>query len=317
MKLIIIKKKIIYISIIIIIVSFSGIITYKKIHEQVIVMGGNYLTTSCEEDEKEAMNYQENTYLEKYFRPSSLNILNNKTYDSQNLIKNINKDPKETIINYYSVLREASNPTEKTNTGCGTIGYAKEPYPIAYEFLTSKYQNQLSYNKYLQSFKNILHINLIKLEQVKTDESHSDSLKYFVEIETIEGSEKPMGYFGYYYGFIYLDKEDGKYKISDMEYYGENYLCTPYHGWNHDAKSLVEIKYGDWCNLIKGDLKIETDGYKKNVYFKGTDGYEYKIEFFTLTNGDDIKVADFKKVDGKWIEININPEKCLEENNKQ
>lgn len=316
MKLIIVKKKVISIVIGILMLSSIGFITYKKIYVQKVIMGGNYLINSCEISEKEVMKNSENNDLEKYYRPSNLPILNNKTYDFQQLPKNMDEDPKETILNYYSILREASNPTDKTNTGCGTIGYAKEPYPIAYKFLTSKYQNQLSYNKYLQSFENILHINLIKLEQVQTNESNSDSLKYFVEIETIEGSEKPMGYFGYYYGFIYLDKEDGIYKISDMEYYGENYLCTPYHGWNHDAKSLIEIKYGDWCKLIKGDLKIEIDGYKKNIFFDGTDGNEYKVEFFTLTNGDDIKISDFKKVDGEWIIINIDPEKCLEKNKK-
>lgn len=317
MKLIVIKKKRIYLGLFIISISLLGFNIHNKLYKQNIIMGGNYSIISCENEEKEVMRNIDGNNLEKYFRPSNLQILNDKTYDLENLPKDLNKEPRETIINYYSILREAANPKSNNKTGCGTIGYAKEPYPIAYNFLTSKYQNQLSYNKYLQSFENILHINLIKLEQVQTDENHKDSLKYFIEIETIEGSDKPIGYFGYYYGFIYLDKENNTYKISDTQFYGENYLCTPYHGWKNDAQSLVEIEYGDWCKLIDGELKVESDGYKKNIYFNGTDGYEYKVEFITLTNGDDIKIADFKKIDGKWTYINIDPEKCLDKNNNK
>lgn len=38
--------------------------------------------------------------------------------------------------------------------------------------------------------------------------------------------------------------------------------------------------------------------------------------FYQLTNGVDIKIADYKKnKDGKWELIYINPEKCLENKN--
>lgn len=316
MRIIIIKKKFIYIIGVLLTISVIGFTIYNRFETKTNIMGGKYIEISCEEKDLETLRQDNSIDLEKYFRPSNLPILNNKTYDLENLPKDLYESPENAIINYYSILREAANPTDKTNTGCGTIGYVKEPYPIAYKFLTSDYQNQLSYNNYLQSFENILHLNLIKLKEIKTDEEHPNSLKYFVEIEAIEGSKKPMGYFGYYYGFIYLDKVEGGYKINDMEYYGENYLCTPYHGWIHDAKSFVKIQYGDWCNLIKGEVKVETNGYVKNIYFDGTDGNKYRVEFFTLTNGDDIKISDFKKDNGKWIPINIDTKKYLEGNKK-
>ncbi|MBM6839060.1 hypothetical protein H9X77_12660, partial [Clostridium saudiense] len=49
-----------------------------------------------------------------------------------------------------------------------------------------------------------------------------------------------------------------------------------------------------------------------DIYFEGTDGNSYKIEFFTLTNDYDIEVAQFKKNTlDKWERIYLNPEECL------
>ena len=57
----------------------------------------------------------------------------------------------------------AANWVEGKEAGCGTIGNAKSPYPVAYNFLTDAYQEKLPYDQYLKLFENILHINLIKL----------------------------------------------------------------------------------------------------------------------------------------------------------
>lgn len=161
------------------------------------------------------------------------------------------KTPENSIINYFSLLREAANPQKGKSAGCGTLGQAKLPYPIAYNFLTTDYQEKLSYDQYLKTFENILHINLIKLKEVPIYNQNSNNLRYFVEIETIEGSEKDVAYFAYYYGFIDLIKEENKYLISNSEFYGENYLCAPYHGWSYDAETNVSIRYGNWCSLIR------------------------------------------------------------------
>ncbi|WP_264170004.1 hypothetical protein [Clostridium estertheticum] len=41
------------------------------------------------------------------------------------------------------------------------------------------------------------------------------------------------------------------YKISDVQLFGEDFLCAPYHGWSHNAEYVVDIKYGDWCKPVK------------------------------------------------------------------
>ena len=245
------------------------------------------------------------------------NLLSIKEYNKKPSDIKINKEllktPKETIINYFSVLRETANPLDNTQTGCGTLGDATGPYPLAYNFLSKSYKEKVSYKEYFKSFENQLHINLIKLNEVPLDKKRPNDIKYFVELEVIEGTDKPKGVFAYYYGYIYLEKEDNVYKIKDMMYTPENYLCAPYHGWSWDAKSLVEIEYGGWCSLIDGEVVVKENGYEKKVYFKDKDKNDYYVLFYQLTNGVDIKIADYKKnKDGKWELIYIDPEKCLE-----
>ncbi len=312
---------------VILLVSIIGFILYYKHYNKVdMVMGGRFTNEVI--DNKEHRASGEDISAEKYFRPSKLPIINYRVYDFPffeefqnkkindiNIPKELLKTPEETIINYYSILREAANPEEGKGAGCGTLGYVKFPYPVAYNFLKSSYKQKLSYDDYLKSFKNILHINLIKLHEVPTDEKHPKDKKYFVEIETIEGSDRGVGQFAYYYGYIYISKEGDVYKISDMDLYAENYLCAPYHGWSYIAEYVVDIKYGNWCSLVKERYPTEQEGYVKKVPFKGTDGNDYLIEFFTLTNDYDIEVAQYKKDDkGSWQLINLNPEKCLEKN---
>ena len=205
---------------------------------------------------------------------------------------------------------------DNTQTGCGSLGDTKGPYPLAYNFLSKSYKEKVSYKEYFKSFENQLHINLIKLNEVPPDKNRPNDIKYFVELEVIEGTDKPKGVFAYYYGYIYLEKEDRVYKIKDMMYAPENYLCAPYHGWSWDAKSLVEIEYGGWCSLVDGEVTVKDDGYERKAYFKDKDRNEYYVLFYQLTNGVDIKIADYKKnKDGKWELIYINPEKCLENKN--
>jgi hypothetical protein len=263
--------------------------------------------------------------IETYFRPSNLPVLNDRTFNGDFfkdfygkeyfkiiLPSNLLKTPEDTILNYFSILREAANPTENTNTGCGTLGWARVPYPYAYNFLSSEYQKKVDFNQYLASFENILHINLIKYKQVPADAEHPNALKYFIEIEAIEGSEKYMGYFGYYYGFMYLTKEGNQYKISDIEFTGENYLCAPYHGWAYNAEYVVDIKYGEWCSLVKERFPTQQDGYVKKIFFKGTDEANYLFVFFQLTNGTDIEIAQYKQnTNGEWVLIKIDPNQCI------
>lgn len=333
MKFMVLKKRkivlclICFIMILIFILLFSNL-QKRHLSTTNLRMGGKfYKQYNSELDEIEvSKTTTEKRDVEKYFRPSKLHILNDreikydlfsKFYDKEpneiSLPKDLLKTPEDTIINYYTLLREAVNYEDKKGGGCGTIGDGKTPYPIVYNFFTSAYQKKVNYQKYLESFKNILHINLIKLRKIPSDQEHPNDLRYFVEIETIEGSDKNTTYFAYYYGYVYISKEGNVYKISDSEFYGEDFLCAPYHGWGHNAEAVVDIQYKDWCNLVKERYKTQQDGYVKRIYFKGTNGNDYLFVFFQLTNDTDILIAQYKKnANGKWEQIRIDPHKCLE-----
>ncbi|WP_313523890.1 hypothetical protein [Anaerotignum sp.] len=286
-----------------------------------MVMGGS-LQAQCVEC-KDPMEFYQRDF-ETFYRPSNLPILNNKIASANFFDPYFGKKPQEialpdaladtpenTILNYFSILRDAANPVEGKGAGCGTIGNATIPYPISYQFLSPQFQKSLSFDEYMKTYENILHINLIKYHQVPVETENT--VRYFVELETIEGTDKQTGAFTYYYGFIDLEKVGNQYKITDIHYFGEDFLCAPYHGWQWDAEGNVEIRYGDWCKLIKGKLQKTQNDYIIRILFDGTDGYEYCIVFFQLTNGTDLEVAQYRKtLGGTWIPIHMNLEDCLE-----
>ncbi|MBW9172380.1 hypothetical protein K2F43_14315 [Clostridium estertheticum] len=292
-------------------------IVYHQNREPIkITMGGRVYKQVSDNEGKDT---------DKYFRPSKLPSINDRFNDYRffdkfyekkpseiTLPSSLFKTPENTIINYFSLLREAANQIEGKGAGCGTLGNAQIPYPVAYNFLSSKYRDKLNYTEYLKSFENILHINLIKLRKVPELNGNLDEMKYFAEIETIKGTEDNVSNFTYYYAFIEISKEGNLYKISDVKLFGEDFLCAPYHGWSHNAEFVVDIKYGDRCKLVKERYPTKQEGYVKNIYFKGTDGNDYKFVFFQLTNGTDIEIAQYKKDEkGNWNLIKIDPEKCL------
>ncbi|MBS4212827.1 hypothetical protein [Neobacillus rhizophilus] len=263
------------------------------------------------------------TYHQKYFRPSCWPALNlrfetssfldpyiEKNHDQFQLPTEWTKTPEDTVLNYFSILREAENMAGRS---CGTVGHARTPFPLAYNFLSEQYQRKLSYEDYFHSFAGVGHTSLIKLFSVPDIKY---GIRFFYEIETIEGFEgKKREYFGYYYGFIQLVHEKEGYRISDMSKMEEDFLCAPYHGWSHDAESVVEVKYGGWCKLVQKRYPTVTNGYVKNIYFKGKDGADYYLVFFALTNGTDVEIAQFRKVGNEeWKQVDIKPEEeCLTE----
>ncbi|WP_147534400.1 hypothetical protein [Bacillus marasmi] len=261
------------------------------------------------------------TYHKKYFRPSCFPALNlrfdtweffapyyDKAYDQFQIPAELAKTPEDTLLNYFSILREAANLLGRH---CGSVGQGTSPFPIAYNFLSKAYQKKLSYEQYVHSFAGIGHTSLIKLCRVPDD---SGGIRFFYEIETIEGFEgQKAEYFGYYYGFIQLIHEQGGYRISDISKIVEDFLCAPYHGWDHDGENVVDIKFGEWCKLIQQRYQTITNGYIKNICFRGHNGADYCIIFFTLTNGTDVEIAQFRKAGSQsWIQIHIKPEEdCL------
>lgn len=302
--------------------------TQFTMKQDILVMGAKFQNqTTKHADAKEPKNEYRIRDVEKYFRPSCLSILNNRVMDSQFfdpyyeksygemvLPTSLMNSPENTIINYFSILREAENLTKNQMGGCGTVGMAKIPYPVAYNFLTKDYQKKVTYPSYLHSFKGIGHTNLIKLNKLPVKDN-SQIIQFFIELETIEGSSKNLTYFAYYYGYISIKKEKGRYKMEDITLIGEDFLCAAYHLWQHDAEAVVDIEYGSWCKLVKKRLPTKKDGYFKKIDFAGTDGNEYRFVFIELTNDTDILIAQYKKsCEDKWELIKIDPEKCLNAN---
>lgn len=307
--------------------NFLSLSLYKFISRKknnVFIAGANRIKIELDDQLRDINKVKRLEDYEKYFRPSNLKVLNtnkeveelinynNSKTDNMNVLKKFMNRPEDTIINYFSLLREAASPVDGKYVGCGSLGLGKVPYKIAYKFFTKEYQGNVSFKSYEKSFSNILHINLIKFKEVP---SFTDNIKCFYEIETIQGSENNIANFTYYYGFVELSKLGDEYKIADINITPENYLCAPYHGWVYDAESKVEIEYGDWCKLVKNMERVERNGYVKNVYFNGTDNRKYKIQFYTLTNDYDIQVAQFiKSSSGEWEKIELDPNDCLKKN---
>ncbi|MEH7885678.1 hypothetical protein V7654_15365 [Bacillus sp. JJ1609] len=244
---------------------------------------------------------------EKYFRPSKSPALNIRRFvqtSSPLQLQELIKSPYETVIHFFSVIREAENLLPGKIGGCGTVGMAKEPFPIAYQFLSKDFQTKLSYSDFLKLFEGIGHINLLKLIPIADNQ-------LFYEIETIEGSDKQITYFGYYYGFIKTVKDLDGFKIEEITRTGEDFLCAAYHGWAHDAEANVNIRYGEWCHMIKQSYPMVEKDFMKYFRFLGNDGEYYMIVFVELTNGTDVEIGQFVWKAGKWAKILLNPEDCI------
>jgi hypothetical protein len=285
------------------------------------IMGGKLKEQACAAEERAKPKHD----VERYFRPSCLPILNtrfdwnffdpyyDKKYNEIILPRRLVQSPEDTILNYFSVLRSASLPNGEERP-CGSVGNGTIPYPVAYNFLSKAYKKRLSYKSFLKSFQNIAHINLIKMNDIQTDSKHPHALRYFVEIETIQSTGKHPSYFIYYYGYVFITKEKCGYYINDMEFYEEDFLCAAYHLWQHNAEMVVAAEYGNWCKLVKKILPTKQEGYVKTIDAFGEGKTAYRFVFFRLTNDTDVLVGQYEKGrDGKWEDLYIEPEKCVED----
>ena len=99
-----------------------------------------------------------------------------------------------------------------------------------------------------------MHINLIKLNEVPPDKNRPNDIKYFVELEVIEGTDKTKGVFAYYYGYIYLEKKMRVYKIKDMNYHPKIIyvlLIMDGHGMQN---LLLKLNMVDGAHLVMEKL---------------------------------------------------------------
>lgn len=251
---------------------------------------------------------------ETYFRPSKIMAINNnfpdvnsfsQTFASGNVPSSLIDNAENTIINYFSVLQQASNLTENKNGGCGTVGYSKTPYPIAYKFLSENNKKEMSYTDYVNSFEGIGHINLLKIIPIVAKDT--DEYKYFLELEILEGSSVGVTTFNYFTGEIILTKVNGLFYIDSFYLIPEDFFCAAYHGWAHNAELYVEIVYGNRCGLIMKQYAPEQDDYKKSIIIDGVDNKKYMFEFAKLTNGTDLLINTLVKEDKNWIPVDIDP----------
>ncbi|MDU7537502.1 MAG: hypothetical protein E7K67_10965, partial [Peptostreptococcaceae bacterium] len=122
----------------IILISSTLVINSQENKLDNLILGGRCLEEPKIEEDIKVDNEDDVYSLERFFRPSNMSILNTK----RNLIsiddygknpsdiklnKELLKTPKDTIINYFSILREAANPMDNTQTGCGSLGDTKGP----------------------------------------------------------------------------------------------------------------------------------------------------------------------------------------------
>lgn len=261
---------------------------------------------------------------EKYFRPSRRSILNcrfldyhffepyyEKSYTEISLPSSLLDTPKNMLLNYFSILREAENLTNQLIGGCGTVGQASIPYPIAFNFFTKDYQQKVPYSTYLSSFEGIGHINLIKLYKLP-NRSSDLPIQFFIELETINGTATGVSAFEYHYGTVSI-REEEVYKIDNITLIGEDFLCAAYHGWRQLGEDVVDVEYGNWCKLIKKRLPTKRADYVKTIDIIGTDGNDYRFIFVELTNNTDVLISQLiKSKQGTWEETKIDPTKCVE-----
>ena len=158
--------KIKYIFLCLIMIMTSTVKIYALENEKKFVFGGNLVNESVIDNDLEVVDSKEEYYdLNRFFRPSDMAILNDDNLNSLQEFYNQNpykmdlpqkpfRSGKDTVINYFNVLREASNPIQENETGCGSLGDVKGPYPVAYNFLAKSYQEKLPYKDFLNSFKN-------------------------------------------------------------------------------------------------------------------------------------------------------------------
>ena len=254
---------------------------------------------------------QKNNYSEKYQRPSGQPELSN-PFTLQTFINSENtitfQDPEDVIYAYYGILKEASDMYGYSG-GCGTVGEADIPYPYAYRLFTSKARQEMSLQEFKDSFRGTGHITFLQIHSLPIPpETPADTRYFMVEIEVITGrqvkndtisSEEQISYFAYYFGIVTVEKGEDGWGIQEINYYPENFLCAPYHGWDYDAEVMVNIVFKDNLKVIDQIMnRVEKDGM---IYIFAPGGKrQYRFDFVRLTNGHDILINENIMINGKW-----------------
>lgn len=223
------------------------------------------------------------------------------------------ESPEDVIQAYYAILKDASNMAGY-HGGCGTIGLSEIPYPYAYELLSDSTRKKMTLDEFIDSFEGIGYITLLKiLPTYEPPLTQYKNIKYImIEIELITGApvkkddyREGPSHFAYYYGLITVQKSVLKgWKIKDIKYVPEDFLCHPMHHWDYNSKFLVDIVYHQWYGIIDLVEKIEIKDSLVYVYAVGK-GEKYRFDFVRITNGDDVLLHENIYKDGQWSEVNL------------
>ncbi|HAX51090.1 MAG TPA: hypothetical protein DCX82_03980 [Lachnospiraceae bacterium] len=286
-----------------------------------LVAGGNLCSPLQSSNETvSVMNQESAINSERFQRPSKAlpypNSYSFKNFQKENetppLLEKHFDNPEDLILAYYGILREASNMLGYSG-GCGTIGLSKAPYPYAYELLTKEMQKEVSLNQFIDSFEGIGYTTLLKLIPAYTPSRTPARIQYYmVEIEVITGikvngnEEQYEGsQFAYYYGLITTEKtSDENWKIKNIYYIPEDFLCAPMHSWFYLSDAIVQIVYGNNLKLIDKIDKTEHKDDMIYIYASGN-GKSYRFDFVRLTNGYDILLHEYILDNGSWKETNL------------
>jgi hypothetical protein len=286
-----------------------------------IIAGGILHLSLHDSDELiPVMNQEDNISSERFQRPSKElpypNPYSFKDFRKENekppLLTKKFENPKDLILAYYGILREASNMLGYSG-GCGTIGWSGLPYPYAYELLTKAKQKEIPFDQFIDSFNGIGYTTLLKLlPAYAPPDSPNDTKYYMVEIEIITGAEAntDKGYnqgsqFAYYYGLITVEKtSDEGWKIKNIDYIPEDFLCAPMHHWFYLSDAVVQIVYGGNLKLIDKIDRTEQKDDMISIYASGN-GKSYRFDFVRLTNGYDILLHEYILENGDWKETSL------------
>ena len=267
-----------------------------------------------------AMNQESEVSSERFQRPSKElpypNPYSFKTFrradGASPLVTKKFDNPEDLILAYYGVLREASNMRGYSG-GCGTIGWSELPYPYAYELLAKETQEEISLSQFVDSFSGIGYMTLLKLLPTYAPPDTPQGTQYYmVEIEAITGVKTDTNmqgnegsHFSYYYGLItVVETPEEGWKVKDIDYIPEDFLCAPMHSWFYLSDAVVQIVYGNNMKMIDKIDRIEQKDNIISIYASGN-GKSYRFDFVRLTNGYDILLHEYILDNGDWQETSL------------
>lgn len=317
------NKKVLFIILVVLIVGI--IATVSLLHftdsSQNIVAGGtihpaldaivNSIPVSNQQDADGSERFQRPSKEQPFTAPYSFDDFK-KEDERPPLITKKSESPEDLLLAYYGILRNASNMSGYSG-GCGTIGEVNLPYPYAYELLTTEKQKEISLTKFIDSFRGIGYITLLKIVPAYISPLTPSNIEYYmVEIEVITGAKvnnnggyNQGSFFAYYYGLVTVKKTPKNgWKINNIDYIPEDFLCAPMHGWFYDSDMVVQIVYGNNLKIIEQIDKTEKEGNMIYIYASGY-GKQYRFDFIRLTNGYDILLHENVLENGQWKETSL------------